>query len=255
MALADVRAGRDATLTLRSGGEETSVALYSDEGLALLAALRLKQAAEFKLMYEPTWLGMRTIQLPEDIVAMQELLWQVKPDVVVECGIAHGGSLVLFASVLELIGNGRVIGVDVEIRPHNRTEIEAHPLAHRIELIEGSSIEPATVSEVARRCAGAGCVVVVLDSNHSADHVAEEIRRYKGLVTDGSYLVVMDGAQGLVHDIPRGNPAWKKDNPLPAIRAFLASDDAFERDTRFERFGVTSVPEGFLRRVKPDVER
>ena len=232
MAMTDVKAGRDATLTLKSGGEDVSVDLYSDEGLALLAALRLKQAAEFKLMYEPTWLGVPIIQLPEDIVAMQELLWEVKPDVVIECGIAHGGSLVLYASVLELIGNGRVIGVDVEIRRHNRAMIDAHPLAHRIELIEGSSIDPATVSEVARRCVGSDRVVVVLDSNHSADHVAEEIRQYRELVTEGSYLVVMDGAQGLVHDIPRGDPAWKNDNPLSAIRAFLASDDAFEHDPR-----------------------
>ncbi len=246
----DIEARADAVVVLRSGGRETAVPLYSPEGMELLAALRLKQAAEFKMMYEPNWLGMKIIQMPEDIVAMQELLWQVRPDVVVESGIAHGGSLILTASILELIGKGKVIGVDVEIRPHNREAIERHFLARRISLIEGSSVLPQTVDRVRAACAGAGTVLVVLDSNHSAAHVAEEIRLYKNMVTEGSYLVVMDGAQGLVADIPRGNPAWRTDNPLVAIREFLAVDKAFEADRRFERFGVTSVPNGFLKRVR-----
>jgi cephalosporin hydroxylase len=245
----DVHAGADATLTLRSGGKETTVPLYSREGLDLLAALRLKQAAEFKLMYEPSWLGIKIIQLPEDIVAVQELVWQLKPDVVVEFGVAHGGSLILTASIMELAGRGRVIGVDVEIRPANRALIERHSLAHRISLIEGSSLDPNIVAQVRSACAGAGTVVVVLDSNHAAAHVAEEIRLYKDLVTVGSYLVVMDGAQGLVSDIPRGKPGWKTDNPLVAIADFLAADGEFERDVTYERFGVTSSPHGFLRRV------
>jgi cephalosporin hydroxylase len=245
----DIHAGADATITLTSGGSETTVKLYSAEGLELLAALRLKQAAEFKLMYEPHWLGVRIIQLPEDIVAMQELLWQLKPDVVVECGIAHGGSLILTASILELIGNGKVVGVDIDIRPHNREVVEKHALARRISLIEGSSIAPEVAEKVREACRGAHTVLVVLDSNHSAEHVAEEIRLYKDLVTEGSYLIVMDGAQGLVSDIPRGNPGWKVDSPLTAIREFLASNVGFEADRTYERFGVTSTPSGFLRRV------
>ena len=243
-----VLAGPDATLTLQSGGTETSVDLYSPEGVALLSALRLKQAAEFKLMYEPTWLGVKIIQLPEDIVAMQEILWRLRPDVVVECGIAHGGSLILIASMLELIGSGRVVGVDVDIRRHNREIIEAHSLAHRIELIEGSSIAPDIIDRVRGTCDGADKILVILDSNHAADHVAAEIAAYSDLVTPGSYLVVMDGAQGLVADIPRGNPDWKDDNPLVAIGQFLAEDDRFEIDPAPERFGMTSVPDGFLRR-------
>jgi cephalosporin hydroxylase len=249
-----IDAKADATLTLTSAGRSTEVALYSAEGIALLNALRLKQAAEFKLMYEPRWLGMQIIQLPEDIVAMQELLWRLRPDVVVECGVAHGGSLVLHASILELIGNGVVIGVDVEIRPHNREAITAHPLSHRIQLIEGSSIDPGIAAEVARRCAGAKHVVVVLDSNHSAAHVAEEIRLYHHLVTPDSYLVVMDGAQALVADIPRGDARWAHDNPLVAVQRFLASCDAFEADRTLERFGTTCVPSGFLRRRSPERE-
>jgi len=246
--MTEVEARAGATITLKSDGRVTEVSLYSPEGVALLNALRLKQAAEFKLMYEPHWLGLRIIQLPEDIVAMQELLWRLKPDVVVECGIAHGGSLVLHASILELAGKGRVIGVDVEIRPHNRAALENHALAHRIELIEGSSIDPAIAAEVERRCAGAHRVIVVLDSNHSAAHVAEEIRLYKDLVTFDSYLVVMDGAQALVSDIPRGDARWAADNPLVAVQRFLAESDEFEPDAQLERFGATCVPNGFLRR-------
>lgn len=246
----DVLAGADTTLTVRSGGVETTVDLYSKEGFDLLSALRLKQAAEFKLMYEPSWLGVRIIQLPEDIVAIQELLWQLKPDVVVESGIAHGGSLILTASILELIGKGRVVGVDVDIRPSNRETIENHFLSHRISLIQGSSIDPVVVEKVRGACVGADTVLVVLDSNHSAAHVSEEIRLYKDFVAIGSYLVVMDGAQALVSDIPRGKPEWKEDNPLVAIREFLATDGGFERDHCFERFGVTSVPWGFLKRIR-----
>jgi cephalosporin hydroxylase len=245
----DIHAGADATVTLNSGGRETTVKLYSPEGLEMLAALRLKQAAEFKLMYEPHWLGVRIIQLPEDIVAMQELLWQLQPDVVVECGVAHGGALILTASILELIGKGKVVGVDIDIRPHNREVVEKHALARRISLIEGSSIAPEGVEKVREACSGARTVLVVLDSNHSAEHVAEEIRLYKDLVTEGSYLIVMDGAQGLISDIPRGNPGWKVDSPLTAIREFLAKDVDFEPDPKFERFGLTSTPSGFLRRI------
>lgn len=247
----DFNPGAEATVTIRGTDGERTVPLYSPEGVALLNTLRLKQAAEFKTMYEPEWLGIKIIQLPEDIVAMQELLWRLKPDIVVECGVAHGGSLILQASILELMGRGKVIGIDVDIRAHNRAAIEAHPLSGRIELIEGSSIASATVAEVKRRCPPDAIVAVVLDSNHSLEHVAEEIRLYKDLVSVGSYLVVMDGAQALVSDIPRGNPSWAGDNPLLAVRAFLAANDEFERDVTFERFGVTCVPEGFLRRCKP----
>lgn len=245
----DIVARADATVTLVSGGRQTTVDLYSAEGLELLSALRLKQAAEFKLMYEPRWLGVRIIQLPEDIVAIQELLWQVRPDVVVECGIAHGGSLILAASVMEMIGAGRVVGVDIDIRSHNRTVIESHPLAHRITLIEGSSVSQDVAARIRSLCRDAGSVLVILDSGHSAEHVAAEIALYRDLVTEGSYLVVMDGAQGLVSDIPRGDPAWRTDNPLVAIRAFLAGNPDFQADRSFERFGMTSVPGGFLKRV------
>ena len=137
-----------ATITLDNAGVRTTVDLYSREGLDLLSNLWIKAAAEHRLMYEPTWLGRPVIQFPTDIVVMQELLWQVRPDLVIETGVAHGGSLVLSASILELLGAGKVIGIDVDIRSHNRSAIEAHPLKHRIELIEGSSIDDSTMAAV-----------------------------------------------------------------------------------------------------------
>jgi cephalosporin hydroxylase len=236
------------TITLDNLGEKTTVDLYSREGLDLLSNLWLKLAAEFKLMYEPTWLGRPIIQLPTDIVVVQELIWKLRPDVVVETGIAHGGSLVLSASILELIGKGKVVGVDVEIRPHNRAALDAHPLRHRIEMIEGSSIAPETIAAVRAAVAGAGVVLVLLDSKHTEAHVLGELENYGALVTPGSYIVAGDGSQAWVWDIPRGKPEWKDDHPLGAIHKFLASHPEFEVDPHWTRFGITSSPEGFLRR-------
>lgn len=214
----------------------------------MLSNLWIKVAAEHRLMYEPTWLGRPFIQFPTDIVVMQELLWKVQPDLVVETGIAHGGSLVFSASILELMGKGKVIGVDIEIRPHNRSAIEAHPLKHRIELIEGSSIDPQTFARVKEAAAGSKRAVVFLDSNHTEAHVSKELELYGSLVGPGSYLVAHDGAQGWVWDIPRAKPEWKDDHPLTAIHKFVAANPEFEIDPHWTRFGITSSPDGFLRR-------
>ena len=244
-------------LTLESEGERSTVDLYSAEGFEMLSSLWIKVAAEDRLMYEPTWLGRPIIQFPTDIVVMQELLWRVQPDVVIETGVAHGGSLVLSASILELLGKGKVIGVDVEIRPHNRSAIEAHRLKHRIELIEGSSVAAETFAAVQKASAGAATVVVFLDSNHSEAHVLNELELYGPLVKPGGYLVAQDGAQGWVWDIPRAKPEWKSDHPLTAIHKFLAKHPEFEIDPHWTRFGITSSPDGFLRRLpdRPTGER
>lgn len=240
------RAG--STLTLDNLGERTTVDLYSREGLDLLSNLWIKSAAEHRLMYEPTWLGRPVIQFPTDIVAIQELLWQVRPDLVIETGVAHGGSLVLSASVLELIGHGRVVGVDVEIRSHNRAAIDAHPLRHRIELIEGSSIADETMAAVRHAAKGAKTIVVFLDSNHSEAHVREELELYGGMVTPNSYLVAHDGAQAWVWDIPRGKPEWRTDHPLTAIHEFVKSHPEFTIDPHWTRYGITSSPDGWLKK-------
>jgi cephalosporin hydroxylase len=238
----------DAKLTLDSGGERTTVDLYSQEGLDMLSNLWIKSAAEHRLMYEPTWLGRPIIQFPTDILMIQEMLWKTRPDVVIETGIAHGGSLVLSASILELIGNGKVIGIDIEIRPHNRVAIEAHPLKHRIELIEGSSVAPETLDAVKKAIIGAKTVLVVLDSNHTEAHVLKELELYAPLVTPGSYLVAHDGAQAWVWDIPGGKPEWKDDHPLNAIHKFLGNHPEFTIDPHWNRFGITSSPDGFLKK-------
>ena len=181
---------------------------------------------------------------------MQELVWNVKPDVIIECGIAHGGSLIFYASLLELIGRGIVIGVDVEIRSHNRVAIENHPMATRGTLIEGSSVSTKTIREIDALIKPDDRVMVVLDSNHSTEHVARELEMYHKFVTLGSYLVAMDGAQAFVWDIPNGKSEWKTDNPLVAIEAFMENNTMFEIDDHYTRLKVTANPEGFLKRVR-----
>jgi len=238
-----------ATVTLDNNGERTTVDVYSREGLDLLANLWIKSATQHRLQYEPTWLGRPVIQFPTDIVAMQELIWKLQPDVIVETGVAHGGSLVLSSSILELIGKGKVVGVDIEIRPHNRAAIEAHPLKHRIQLIEGSSIAADTLAAVRAAVGSAGTVLVMLDSNHTEAHVLQELELYSPLVTPGSYIVAHDGSQAWVSDIPNGKPEWKDDHPLGAIHKFLARHPEFFNDPHWTRWGITSSPDGFLKRA------
>ncbi len=237
-----------ARITLSSGGQKRTEDLFSPAGRDLVAGLWLEVSAQFRLMYDLTWLGIPIIQLPGDIVMMQELIWRLRPDVIVECGFAHGGSAILYASILELTGKGIVLGVDVEVRQYNRLAVESHPLAHRIRIIEGSSIDPATAERVRAACAGARTVLVVLDSNHTTAHVRAELDTYHSLVTPGSYAVVMDGAQALVAGIPAAKPEWKESHPLAAIETFLAAHPEFAEDPRYTRTLVTCNPRGFLRR-------
>jgi cephalosporin hydroxylase len=180
------------------------VALYSDAGFAIVRDLWLKVGWNQKYAYTYSWLGVPIIQLPDDMIRYQEAVFALKPDVIVETGIAHGGSLVYSASLCRLIGKGRVIGVDIEIRPHNRTRLEAHPLIPSITLIEGSSIAPAIVAEVKSRISADETVLVVLDSNHSYAHVTAELDAYAPLVTPGSYIVATDGIMRGRQSGPRG---------------------------------------------------
>ena len=235
-------------IALTTDGESQAVDLYSQEGLDLLSILWIKSAAQHRLMYEQTWLGRPIIQFPNDIVAVQELIWSVKPDLIVETGVAHGGSLVLSASILELLGKGQVLGIDIEIRPHNRSALEEHPLRHRFDLIEGSSIDAEVIEEVRQRAKDAETVMVILDSNHTESHVAAELEAFHALVTPGSYIIVHDGAQAWVSDIPNGKPEWAEDHPLQAIDAFLEAHSNFEVDEHVTRTLITSSPRGFLKR-------
>lgn len=229
------------------------VDIYSREGLEALAEQWIKTSAHNRIMYEPTWLGIPLIQYPGDALMMQELIWKVRPQIIIETGLAHGGSAVFYASILELLGRGRVISVEVEIRQYNRVAILGHPLAHRIEMIEASSIDPATVEEVGNRIEDGQKVLVTLDSNHSYEHVRQELELYAPLVSEGSYIVAMDGAQAMVADMPRGKPEWREDNPLRAIHDFLRDHPEWEIDPHYNRLLVTSNPDGFLRRKRTDV--
>ena len=228
-----------------------AVDIYTPEGFKVVSNLFTRSGWQQKISYEPTWLGIPIIQTPEDIVMMQELIWKVRPDVIIECGVAHGGAVVLYASILELLGKGQVIGVDVEIRKYNRLALQSHPLSRRFTLIEGSSVEQATVDEVRRLIRPDDTVLVTLDSNHTAAHVAKELRFYAPLVTPDSYLVVFDGVMEVLTDAPGGSPAWGSDNPWHAVQDFLGESDQFEIDPYYNRLKVTHCPGGFLKRVNP----
>jgi cephalosporin hydroxylase len=231
---------------------EREVDVYSEEGFRVLSELWTRSNWHNRLSYEVTWLGIPIIQLPEDMVAMQELIWKVRPDVIVESGVAHGGALVLYASILELLGRGRVVGVDIEIRKYNRLAIEAHPMSHRIELIEGDSLADDTVQKVRSFITPGDRVMVTLDSNHTREHVLGELERYGPLVTPNSYLVVFDAVMALVADAPAAGDGWSEDNPLEAVREYLGRNDDFEVDRSFERLAVTYCQGGFLRRREAD---
>lgn len=229
-------------------GITKDVDIYSKEGLALMAELWIKVSCYHKVMYEPTWLGVPIIQYAEDIVMMQELVWKIRPDIIVETGVAHGGSAILYASILELLGKGKVIGVDVEIRKYNKIAINSHPMSKRITLIEGSSVDESIVKEVREGIQKPDKVLVVLDSNHSYEHVLQEMELYSNMVSPDSYMVVMDGAQEFAWDIPSGKKEWLKDNPLHSIKDFLGKYPEWEVDPYYNRLYITSNPSGFLRR-------
>jgi cephalosporin hydroxylase len=224
--------------------------LMADGKLQALSRAWLEEVTRHRYTYNFSWLGRPVIQLPQDLLAVQELIWQVRPDLVVETGIAHGGSLIHSASVLELLGGDRlVVGVDVDIRAHNRREIEAHPLARRIRLIEGSSTDAAVAAAVADHARGRRAVLVILDSDHTHAHVLRELQLYAPLVTRDSYLVVFDT---LIEDLPdalfAGRRWGRGNNPKTAVWEFLKTARRFEIDARIPaRLLLTCAPDGYLR--------
>lgn len=229
------------------------VASYSDNHrLQRVAREFTVESLRAKYSYNFTWMGRPIIQHPSDILAMQELVWRVKPELIIEIGVAHGGSLILYASLLELIGHGHVLGVDVEIRPHNRREIEAHSMSERITLIEGSSVEDETARAVSASARGKAPVLLVLDSNHTHDHVRRELDLYAPLVTVGSYCVVFDTiVEQLPEDLIGDRPWGAGNSPMTAVEEFLRDHDGFARDTEVDgKLLVTAAPGGYLRRVK-----
>lgn len=231
--------------------------LYSRDAFAALSRAWLKVGWSLKYTYAFSWMGRPIIQLPEDVVRVQEAVYALQPTAIVETGVAHGGSLVLYASLLRAMGTGgRVIGVDIEIRPHNRKAIEAHELAPMIALVEGSSVDPQTVGRVRSLLRPDDRVLVLLDSNHSMTHVAMELDAYAPLVTVGSYIVATDGIMRDLHDVPRGQPGWATDNPAAAAadfarrrKDFVLEEPRFPFNEGSIDFRVTHWPGAWLRRV------
>ncbi len=245
------------TLVTDDGLETRSLDLYSREAFSVLSRLWVTTGWDLKYTYGFTWMGRPVIQLPEDLVVIQEVIYRVKPDVVIETGVAHGGSLIFYAALLKAMGKGRVVGVDIEIRPHNRAAIEGHELAPMITLIEGSSVEAGTLDAVRNELEAGDTVLVLLDSNHSLAHVLAELDAYAGLVSQGSYIVATDGVMEWLVDVPRGEAGWGRDNPKAAVERWLGTHPEFtlEEPPEFtfnegevqER--VTHWPSAYLRRL------
>ncbi len=197
--------------------------LDSPEAFALVSRAWLRAGWDTKYVYGFTWFGRPVIQLPEDLVRVQEVIYRVRPTVIVETGIAHGGSLIFYASLCKAMGRGRVIGIDIEIRPHNREAIERHPLFDLITLYEGDSTDAAVVESVRSSLDPDDIVLVVLDSNHTKEHVLRELELYAPLVSVGSYIVAADGIMADVAGAPRTKSDWSWNNPRQAVQAFVSS--------------------------------
>ncbi len=237
------------------GADGSNVPLYSDDAFEILSRLWTKVGWNQKHSYAFSWLGRPIIQLPSDMVRVQEVIARTRPDVIVETGVAHGGSLIFYASLCKALGRGRVVGVEIAIRPANRAAIEQHPLASLVTLVEGDSTSAEVVGRVRALVRPGERVLVLLDSNHSRGHVARELEAYHGLVTPGSYIVATDGIMRDLHDTPRGAPGWRTDNPATAAEEFAARHPEFALespappfDERSAPVEVTHWPGGWLRR-------
>jgi cephalosporin hydroxylase len=249
--------------------KRTMIAQQGDNRAYWDLALRfMRETAPTKYAYNFTWLGRPIIQFPQDMVALQELVWQVKPDLIIETGIAHGGSLILSASLLAMLDYSeavesdsildpkatrrRVLGIDIDIREHNRAAIEAHPMSHRIDMLQGSSISPEVISKVRLYANGKERVLVFLDSNHTHEHVLAELTAYAPLVSVGSYCVVFDT---IIDDLPGDffpDRSWgKENNPRTAAVKFLTEHPEFEIDQTIpHKLLITVARDGYLKRIR-----
>jgi cephalosporin hydroxylase len=245
------------TVVIENGGERREFRLASAEAFDAVSEGWLRASWDVKYIWSFTWLGRPIIQLPEDMFRLQELIYRIRPDVMVECGIAHGGGLVFYAGLCRMMGHGRVIGVDIEIRPHNRAALEAHPLIDLMTLIEADSKAPATIEQVKALVQPGETVMVFLDSNHSKSHVKAELDGYAPLVTPGSYIVAMDGIMAGLAGAPRSNPDWGDNNPSQAALEWVAEHPDFVIDAPAFAFNeglvrtrVTYWPNAFIRRIR-----
>ena len=224
-----------------------------DNCLRSLSTEFIRLTGKYKYTYHFTWLGRPIIQLPQDIIAMQELIWTIKPDLIIETGIAHGGSLIFYASMLHLIGkDGQVLGIDVEIRPNNRVAIEKHPMNKHITMIEGSSIDEKIVQRVYSFAKGKKNILVCLDAMHTHKHVIKELEFYSPLVKKDGYLIVFDTAiEDMPEDFYPDRPWGKGNNPKTALKEFLQTNDRFVVDKNIEnKLLITVASDGYLKCIK-----
>ena len=238
-------------------GSEKKVTLDGPEAFEIVSQIWLRSGWASKYSYSFTWMGRPIIQIPEDMVRVQELIFQLKPDVIVEAGIAHGGSLIFYASLCKIMEKGRIIGVDIEIRPHNRKAIEEHELYPFISLIEASSIELDTLEKVCSQIKDGEKVLVILDSCHTKDHVLKELERYSSMVSKDSYIIVFDGIMKDVVGAPGAAEDWSHNNPVEAVREFVANNKNFELVEPKFLFNegmvdhrITYFPGGIVQRVQ-----
>ena len=243
-------------MSFKKEAEERIKALSNNEDLKSSALDFMKASVGPKYSYNFLWLGRPIIQYPQDMIAMQELIWEVKPDLIIETGIAHGGSLIFYASILELVavctGNeGKVLGIDIDIRPHNLKAIEDHPMYRRINMIQGSSIDPEIIAQVVEKAEGKKRVMVCLDSNHTHEHVLAELVAYAPLTSVGSYCVVFDTLiEDMREDAYPDRPWSKGDNPKTAVWEYLKTHSEFETDKSIhQKLLITVAPDGYLKRV------
>lgn len=232
--------------------KKNSMGMSTDEEFKQNSMNWFLKSCEYKYSYNFSWLGRPIIQYPQDMIAVQEIIWNVKPDLIIETGIAHGGSLIFYASILELIGQGQIIGVDIDIREHNRIEIENHSLYKRIMMIEGSSVDETIIKKISEIAENKERIIIILDSNHTHSHVLKELELYSPLVTNNSYLVVFDT---IIEDMPDDffpdRPWGKGNNPKTAVWEFLKTNDRFEVDKEIEsKLAITVAPDGYLKCIK-----
>lgn len=244
--------------------DNTTISLYSPEGFKIISDLWLKVGWDQKYLYGFTWMGRPIIQNPDDMIRMQEVIFSIKPDFIIETGIAHGGSLIYYASLLHAIGSGRVVGIDIEIRPYNRKAIEEHELFGLIDMVEGSSTDTLTLKQVENIVGNDNKIIVILDSAHDYDHVLDELKLYSKFVSKGSYIVVTDGSQEYLQETPRAKKdypgyveTWHHNNPKKAAEDFVKENLKFEilePEFPFNEgnidFRVTHWPSAFIRKIK-----
>ena len=246
-----------ATLTLDRDGASKTLPLYSDAAFEAIARQYIRVGWNQKHPYTFSWMGRPIIQFPDDLLRLQEIVYDLRPDLIIETGVAHGGSLVFYASLMEAIGHGQVLGIDIEIRPHNRDAIESHPLFHRISLLEGSSTSKEIIDQARKVAEKAKRVLVILDSDHSHKHVTAELDAYASFVTPNSYIVATDGVMRDVVGVPRASDDWKTNNPANAAEEWVLRNPDFEIvqppwpfNESTLRQNITHFQSAFLRRNK-----